>query len=116
MTTRAFRVPADHAVTLVVVGDLDAFTVSAFRTEAALATAPDRPVVVDLMGVPFLDGAGLRALVAFVGRCHDLGLPVATCANPHLARVLAASGFDRLAPLGPSRYAAGRLVDLVLAA
>jgi anti-anti-sigma factor len=96
MTTYTSGVPADQAVTLVVVGDLDAFTVSAFRSEAARATASAQPVVVNLMGVPFIDGAGLRALVSFVGRCRELGLDVAACANPHLAHVLAASGFDRL--------------------
>ena len=44
------------------VGELDAFTVSQFRqTFAELASSPH--LLIDLSGVPFVDSAGLGALI-----------------------------------------------------
>ena len=44
------------------VGELDAFTVSQFRqTLAELASSPQ--LLIDMSGVPFVDSAGLGALI-----------------------------------------------------
>ena len=49
------------------VGELDAFTVSRFRQ--ALAELASKPrLVIDLSGVPFVDTAGLGALIGGIRR------------------------------------------------
>ena len=78
------------------IGDLDAFTVSQFRQSLAeLATSPR--VLIDLSGVPFVDSAGLGALIGGIRRVRELGGEVAVaCPRPTLTRLLRTSGFDRI--------------------
>ena len=78
------------------VGDLDAFTVSQFRQSLAeLATSPR--VLIDLSGVPFVDSAGLGALIGGIRRVRELGGEVAVaCPRPTLTRLLRTTGFDRI--------------------
>jgi anti-sigma B factor antagonist len=78
------------------VGELDAFTVSQFRqTLAELASSS--LLLIDLSGVPFVDSAGLGALIGGIRRVRELGGDVAVaCPRPTLTRLLRTTGFDRI--------------------
>jgi anti-sigma B factor antagonist len=78
------------------VGELDAFTVSQFRqTLAELASTPR--LLIDMSGVPFVDSAGLGALIGGIRRARELGGDVAVaCNRPTLTRLLRTTGFDRI--------------------
>lgn len=78
------------------VGELDAFTVTQFRQALAdLATAPR--LLIDMSAVPFLDSAGLGALIGGIRRSRELGGDVAVaCNRPTLVRLLRTTGFDRI--------------------
>jgi anti-sigma B factor antagonist len=77
-------------------GELDAFTVAQFRQILAeLASA--KKLVIDLSGVPFIDSAGLGALIGGIRRTRELGGDVAVaCDRPTLVRLLKTTGFDRI--------------------
>jgi anti-sigma B factor antagonist len=77
-------------------GELDAFTVSQFRnTLARLSTS--RWLVIDLSGVPFVDSAGLGALVGGIRRVRDHGGEVVlACNRPALLNLLGMTGIDRI--------------------
>ena len=78
------------------VGELDAYTVSAFRASLGeLATHPR--VVIDLSAVPFMDSAGLGALIGGIRRAREAGGDeAAACSRPTLTRLLHTTGFDRI--------------------
>src|SRR5213076_1478079 len=78
------------------VGELDAFTVSQFRQ--ALAEMASNPrLLIDMSGVPFVDSAGLGALIGGIRRARELGGDVAVaCNRPTLTRLLRTTGFDRI--------------------
>ena len=78
------------------IGELDAFTVSQFRQSLAeLASTPR--LLIDLTGVPFVDSAGLGALIGGIRRVRELGGDVAVaCPRPTLTRLLHTTGFDRI--------------------
>jgi anti-sigma B factor antagonist len=84
------------------VGELDAFTVSQFRQALAeLASAPK--LLIDLAGVPFVDSAGLGALIGGIRRVRELGGDVAVaCPRPTLTRLLHTTGFDRIVTVASS--------------
>ncbi len=88
----------DHALCRPV-GELDAYTVSMFRD--ALADLSDRPrLVIDLSEVPFMDSAGLGALIGGIRRTRENGGEVAVaCSRPTLTRLLHTTGFDRIVPV-----------------
>ncbi len=77
-------------------GDLDAFTVSQFRRALAdLATSST--LVIDMSEVPFVDSAGLGALIGGIRRVRELGGDVAVTSNrPTMTRLLHTTGFDRI--------------------
>jgi len=81
------------------VGELDAYTVSSFRD--ALSEVASRPrVVIDLSEVPFMDSAGLGALIGGIRRAREHGGEVAVaCSRPTLTRLLHTTGFDRIVPV-----------------
>lgn len=87
-------------------GELDAFTVGQFREALAeLSTSPR--LLVDLAGVPFLDSAGLGALIGGVRRTREAGGDVAVFgARPAVARLLHTTGFDRVASVAESEAGA----------
>lgn len=78
------------------VGELDAFTVSQFRQALAeLASSPR--LIIDMSGIPFVDSAGLGALIGGIRRTRELGGDVAVaCDRPTLVRLLRTTGFDRI--------------------
>lgn len=78
------------------VGELDAYTVGQFRE--ALAELSARPkLLIDMSEVPFVDSAGLGALIGGIRRAREVGGDVAVCCNrPTLVRLLHTTGFDRI--------------------
>jgi anti-sigma B factor antagonist len=75
---------------------LDAFTVTQFRQALAELASSSR-LVIDLGGVPFVDSAGLGALIGGIRRVRELGGEVTVaCPRPALARLLHTTGFDRI--------------------
>lgn len=84
------------------VGELDAFTVSQFRQVLAGITGPTK-LLIDMSGVPFVDSAGLGALIGGIRRARELGGDVAVCCDrPTLVRVLRTTGFDRIVTVAPT--------------
>src|SRR5690606_20479211 len=78
-------------------GELDAFTVGQFRESLSELSGTTR-LLIDLSGVPFLDSAGLGALIGGVRRAREAGGDVAVYgARPAVARLLHTTGFDRVA-------------------
>ena len=78
------------------VGELDAYTVSQFR-EALGGLASKKFLLIDLSGVPFMDSAGLGALIGGIRRAREAGGDVAVaCSRPTLTRLLHTTGFDRI--------------------
>ena len=84
------------------VGELDAFTVSQFRQALAeLASTPH--LLIDMSAVPFLDSAGLGALIGGIRRARELGGDVAVaCNRTTLVRLLSTTGFDRIVTVANS--------------
>jgi anti-sigma B factor antagonist len=81
------------------VGELDAYTVGQFREKLAELAASSR-LLIDLSGVPFMDSAGLGALIGGIRRAREQGGDVAVaCSRPTLTRLLHTTGFDRIVPV-----------------
>jgi anti-sigma B factor antagonist len=81
------------------VGELDAYTVSQFRESLAELAATPR-LLIDLSEVPFMDSAGLGALIGGIRRAREAGGDVAVaCSRPTLTRLLHTTGFDRIVPV-----------------
>jgi anti-sigma B factor antagonist len=94
------EVEAADAVTVCrPVGELDAYTVGQFREALAdLASTPR--LLIDLSQVPFMDSAGLGALIGGIRRAREAGGDVAVaCSRPTLTRLLHTTGFDRIVPV-----------------
>ena len=78
------------------VGELDAYTVGQFR-EALGELASQPKLLIDMSEVPFVDSAGLGALIGGIRRARESGGDVAVCCNrPTLVRLLHTTGFDRI--------------------
>ena len=78
------------------IGELDAFTVSQFR-QALSEMASSKRLLIDMSGIPFVDSAGLGALIGGIRRTRELGGEVAVaCNRPTLVRLLRTTGFDRI--------------------
>ena len=84
------------------VGELDAYTVGQFREVlTGLASAPR--LVIDLSSVPFMDSAGLGALIGGIRRTRENNGEVSVaCSRPTLTRLLHTTGFDRIVPVSES--------------
>lgn len=81
------------------VGELDAYTVNDFREALGQATSASH-LLIDLSNVPFMDSAGLGALIGGIRRTRELGGEVAVaCGRPTLTRLLHTTGFDRIVPV-----------------
>ena len=83
-------------------GDVDAYSVGEFREGLAGLAGVSR-LLVDLSEVPFMDSAGLGALIGGIrrNRDHD-GQIVVVCDKPALTRLLHTTGFDRIVPVTES--------------
>ena len=64
----------------------------------ALAELASKPrLIIDMSGVPFVDSAGLGALIGGIRRARELGGDVVvSCNRPNLIRTLRTTGFDRI--------------------
>ena len=92
-------------------GELDAYTVASFR-EALADHAAAKRLVVDLCGVPFMDSAGLGALIGGIRRVRENeGQVVVFCNGPTLIRLLHTTGFDRIVPVAETLEAAVSALD-----
>lgn len=93
------------------VGELDAYTVGQFREVLTeLANAPR--VVIDLSAVPFMDSAGLGALIGGIRRTRENdGEVTVACSRPTLTRLLHTTGFDRIVPVADDVAAAVAALD-----
>jgi anti-anti-sigma factor len=81
------------------VGELDAYTVGQFREALAELSAAQR-LLIDLSEVPFMDSAGLGALIGGIRRAREADGEVAVaCTRPTLTRLLHTTGFDRIVPV-----------------
>ncbi len=80
-------------------GELDAYTVGQFRdTLGSLAEEPR--LLIDLSDVPFMDSAGLGALIGGIRRARENHAEVVVaCSRPTLTRLLHTTGFDRIVPV-----------------
>jgi anti-sigma B factor antagonist len=77
-------------------GELDAFSVHQFR-QALAEVASSRRLIIDLSAVPFVDSAGLGALIGGIRRVRDLGgMVVVACGRATLASLLHTTGIDRI--------------------
>ena len=84
------------------VGELDAYTVGQFRE--SLPSWPAPPAAHRPLAVPFMDSAGLGALIGGIRRAREAGGDVAVaCSRPTLTRLLHTTGFDRIVP-SPRRW------------
>lgn len=81
------------------VGELDAYTVGQFREALADLAAIPR-LLIDLSDVPFMDSAGLGALIGGIRRAREAaGEVTVACSRPTLTRLLHTTGFDRIVPV-----------------
>ena len=95
---------ADGYVVCRPIGELDAFTVSQFRQSLAELASRAPRLLIDMSGVPFVDSAGLGALINGIRRSRELGGDVAvSCNRPTLTRLLHTTGFDRIVTVAESR-------------
>jgi anti-sigma B factor antagonist len=94
------------------VGELDAYTVGRFR-EALGEMASTPKLLIDMSAVPFVDSAGLGALIGGIRRAREAGGDVAVCCNrPTLLRLLHTTGFDRIVTVAETvEQAAASLAD-----
>ena len=94
------------------VGELDAYTVGQFR-EALGELAATPKLLIDMSEVPFVDSAGLGALIGGIRRARENGGDVAVCCNrPTLVRLLHTTGFDRIVTVAETiEEAAASLAD-----
>ncbi len=93
------------------VGELDAYTVGQFR-EALAGLADENRLLIDLSDVPFMDSAGLGALIGGIRRAREAdGQVVVSCSRPTLTRLLHTTGFDRIVPVTESVEAAEAAFD-----
>ena len=98
------------------VGELDAYTVGQFR-DALGELADQRYLLIDLSSVPFMDSAGLGALIGGIRRAREAGGDVAVaCSRPTLTRLLHTTGFDRIVPVTETVESAAAALDEAAAA
>ena len=93
------------------VGELDAYTVGQFR-EVLSGLASSKRLVIDLSSVPFMDSAGLGALIGGIRRTREnSGVVSVACSRPTLTRLLHTTGFDRIVPVAQSLQDAVTALD-----
>ncbi|MGI8938314.1 MAG: STAS domain-containing protein [Iamia sp.] len=92
------------------VGELDAYTVNDFR-ESLGEVAGATHLLIDLSDVPFMDSAGLGALIGGIRRTRESGGEVAVaCGRATLSRLLHTTGFDRIVPVEETVEEAARVL------
>lgn len=80
-------------------GEVDAYTVGDFR-EALAGITDVKRLIIDLSEVPFMDSAGLGALIGGIRRVREAEGDVAVVSTTaSLNRLLHTTGFDRIVPV-----------------
>lgn len=80
-------------------GEVDAYTVGEFR-EALSGITDVKRLIIDLSEVPFMDSAGLGALIGGIRRVREAEGDVAVVSTTaSLNRLLHTTGFDRIVPV-----------------
>ena len=80
-------------------GEVDAYTVGEFR-EALSGITDVQRLIIDLSEVPFMDSAGLGALIGGIRRVREADGDVAVVSTTSsLNRLLHTTGFDRIVPV-----------------
>ncbi len=93
------------------VGELDSFTVPQLH-HALSDVPPTSALLIDLSEVPFIDSAGLRALVGRIRWARECGTDVVVCSNRAATnKALALTGFDRFVTVVPSRAEAAATLE-----
>jgi anti-anti-sigma factor len=108
-TEFAVTTPRATNVSVVAVrGELTIATVARLQLALEAAIASQRPVVVDLLEVSFMDSQGLYALLVLRRRLEENSCALAVARDPDstLAMVFRVSGTHDLFDLHPSRRAA----------
>ncbi len=100
---------ADEYVVCRLQGPLEWGTAGSLRGAMGLLGSVPR-LVIDLSEVPFIDSAGVTALVAGVRRVRDNGGEVVACSGRRVNRVLETIGFDRVVPVVATVEEAARLM------
>ncbi len=92
-------------------GEIDAYTVGAFR-EALANLASSERLLIDLADVPFMDSAGLGALIGGIRKVREVeGAVAVSCPRQTLLRLLHTTGFDRIVPVTESLEEALEALD-----
>ena len=77
-------------------GDFDAYTVDEFR-DALSSLATVSKLLIDLSDVPFMDSAGLGALIGSIRKAgENNGQIVVSCERESLLGLLKTTGFDQI--------------------
>ncbi|MDH4168911.1 MAG: STAS domain-containing protein [Acidimicrobiia bacterium] len=93
------------------VGEIDAYTVGTFR-ESLTELSERQRLIVDLSDVPFMDSAGLGALIGGIRRVREHeGAVVVVSTSATITRLLHTTGFDRIVPVVDNHDAAGPALD-----
>jgi anti-anti-sigma factor len=80
-------------------GEVDAYTVGEFREALSGITDVSR-LIIDLSEVPFMDSAGLGALIGGIRKVRESDGDVAVVSTTaSLNRLLHTTGFDRIVPV-----------------
>ncbi len=92
-------------------GELDAYSVAAFR-EAFAELGEEARLIVDLGGVQFMDSAGLGALIGGIRRVRENDGAIAVfCDRANITRLLHTTGFDRIVTVSEELTAAIAALD-----
>lgn len=83
-------------------GELDSFTAAQLRDGFANVVGGG-DTLIDISGVPFMDSAGLGALIGGIRRLREAGSIVAVCCNrSSVSRLLQMTGLDRIVTISDS--------------
>ena len=85
-------------------GELDISTVRVLHQRLVDAIDDEPCVVLDCMGLTFIDSSGMRLLLSALRLVHRQdGCLVLACANPTVLRLFAVTGMDKTFDVVPSR-------------
>lgn len=99
----------DEAV-ISVAGELDSFTACELRA-GITGMLGRKATVIDIRDVPFVDSAGLGALMGGIRRLREAGGEVALCCtHPGVLRLLLVTGLDRIVAITGSPAEARRAI------
>jgi anti-sigma B factor antagonist len=81
------------------IGELDASTVGPFEEAVSSVVSLDRPIVIDLGGLSFIDSCGLWSVTTIHSACKDRGLALCLTGGPDQVRdVFEVTGLYDLLP------------------